>query len=438
MTEKYWSLYQKKRMDAAGAVQKIESGQRLYISGNAATPFVLLEALAGRANDLHNVEVLHVLLLGKGHEDPLARPEIRGHIRHNSLFVGPADREAVNTGKADYIPVFLSEIPDLLRTQLRPNVAIIHTSPLDDHGYLSLGVECVSTKAAVESADFVIAQVNHQMPRTLGDAFVHISDIDRLIEVNVPLPTLEPEEPDEISTQIAQHIAALIEDGATLQLGIGSIPNAVLRLIRDHRNLGIHTEMVSDGVMELIEAGVITGRKKTLHKGKVITTFIMGSKKLYEYVADNPQFEVHPVDHTNDPFVIAQNEKMIAVNSALEVDLSGQVCADSIGYTIYSGIGGQVDFIRGAARSKGGKPIIALPSTARGGNVSRIVPHLQEGAGVVTGRGDVHYVITEHGVAYLHGKNLRERAKALIKIAHPNFHGELEKSTYCKRFHSVS
>ncbi len=435
MTGKYQSLFERKRVGAAEAAGLIESGQRLYISGNAATPFLLLDALAQRYAELHDVEIMHVLLLENGHEDPLAQPEMQGHFRHNSLFVGPADREAVNAGQADYIPVFLSDIPDLLRDQLRPNVAVIHTSPLDEHGFLSLGVECVSTKAAVETADVVIAQVNHKMPRTLGDAFVHISDIDWLIEVSEPLPTLEPEEPDEVSQKIAHHIATLIDDGATLQLGIGSIPNAVLRLLKDHRHLGVHTEMVSDGVMDLIEAGVITGRKKTLHKGKVVTTFFLGSQILYDYVSDNPEFEIHPVEHTNDPWVIGQNEKMVAINSALEVDLSGQVCADSIGYMIYSGIGGQVDFIRGAARSKGGKPIIALPSTAKAGRFSRIASHLQEGAGVVTGRGDVHYVVTEHGIAYLHGKNLRERAEALIKIADPKFRDELEKSMPVRRFY---
>ncbi len=435
MTDSGWIAdYRKKRVSAEEAVSLVESGQRLYVSGNAATPFVLLEALAARAEELRDVEVLHVLLLGEGPQNPISRPGMEKHFRHNSLFVGPADREAVNRGEADYIPVFLSEIPELLRTQLVPDVALIHTSPPDEHGFLSLGVECISTKAAVEAARCVIAQVNERMPRTLGDAFVHVSSVDRVVEVDEPLPTLATGEPDEVSQKIAAHIAELIEDGATLQLGIGAIPDAVLRLLRHHRDLGIHTEMVSDGVRELMEQGVITGRRKTLHKGKVVTTFILGSEALYAYVADNPAFEVHPVDHTNDPFVIAQNDRMVAINSAIEVDLSGQVCADSIGYRIYSGIGGQVDFVRGAARSRGGKPIIALPSTARGGTVSRIVPHLQEGAGVVTTRGDVHYVVTEYGVAYLHGKNLRERAEALIRIAHPKFREELERSEYARRF----
>jgi acyl-CoA hydrolase len=413
---------------------RIKSGHRLYVSGNAATPFVLLEALALRRDDLFDVEIVHVLLLEDSGRDPLTTPEMNGHFRHNSLFVGPADRDAVNSGQADYIPIFLSDIPGLLKHQLKPDGALIQTSPPDEHGYMSLGVECISTKAAVEAARFVIAQVNIQMPRTLGDAFIHISDVQAIVEVDEDLPILHNKEPDEISNAIAMNIATLIDDGATLQMGIGSIPNAVLRLLKNHKDLGIHSEMVSDGVMDLIESGVITGRKKTLHRKKVITTFYLGSKELYDYIGDNPEFEIHPAEHTNDPFVIAQNDKMVAMNSAIEVDLSGQVCADSIGYEIYSGIGGQVDFIRGASRSKGGMPIIALPSTARGGQISRIVAHLKEGAGVVTARGDVHYVITEHGIANLHGKNLRERAEALIKIADPRFHEELERSQYMKPF----
>jgi len=434
MQTKWHEIYTSKRVSPPRAVETIESGQKLYVSGNAATPFVLLDALADRKDELKDVEVLHVLLLEDGHEDPLAQPEMRGSFRHNSLFVGPADREAVNSGQADYIPIFLSEIPDLLRTEIELDVALIHTSMPDEHGFMSLGVECVATKAAIDSASIVIAQVNQQMPRTLGDGFVHISDVHIVIEVDERLPALEQSEPDKTSKQIAAHITTLIEDGSTLQLGIGSIPNAVLKLLKDRQDLGIHTEMVSDGVMDLIEAGVITGRHKSLHRDKVITTFYLGSEGLYDFVDNNPEFEIHPVEHTNDPFVIAQNEKMVAINSAIEVDLSGQVCSDSIGYYIYSGIGGQVDFIRGAARSKGGKPIIALPSTAKNGTISRIVPHLKEGAGVVTARGDVHYVITEHGIAYLHGKNLRERAKALIEIADPMFREELEKSHYYSKF----
>lgn len=427
---RWLDAYQAKCISAEDAVKAVQSGQRLYVSGNAATPFLLLEALAQRGSELFDVEVLHVLLFGKGKGDPLSVPELREHFRHNSLFVGPADRNAVNEGRGDYIPVFLSEIPQLLRTRLQPDVAIIHTSPPDEHGYLSLGVECVSSLAAVETAPTIIAQVNNQMPRTLGNAFVHQSQVEHIVEVDEPLPTLDSASSDDVAKQIAAQISGLIEDGSTLQMGIGAIPDAVLDLLKDHKDLGIHTEMVSDGVMRLMEQGVITGRQKTLHRGKAITTFVLGSDDLYDFVEDNPSFEIHPANYTNDPFIIAQNEKMVAINSAIEIDLTGQVCADSIGRRIYSGIGGQVDFIRGAARAKEGKPIIALPSTAKGDTVSRIVPSLKEGAGVVTTRGDVHYVVTEYGVADLYGKNLRERAEALIEISHPNFRESLEQSLF--------
>ncbi len=420
--------YRKKIGSPAEAVAVVKSSQRLYVSGNAATPFVLLEALAQRKTELADVQVIHVLLLGKGREDPLSRPEMEGHFRHNSLFVGPADREAVKTGRADYIPIFLSEIPDLLRKDLPIDVALIHTSPPDEHGFLSLGVECVSTKAAIESAKTIVAQVNEKMPRTLGDSFVHVSRVSKIVETAEALPELLPDPPGPAEEQIGRHIAALVEDGATLQMGIGGIPDAVLKQLHSRKNLGIHSEMVSDGVMELMESGVITGSKKTLHMGKAVATFLLGSRKLYEFAHNNPAFEIHPADYTNNPFIVAQNEKMVAINSAIEVDITGQVCADSIGYQIYSGFGGQLDFIRGSARSKGGKPIIALPSTAKGDKFSRIVPALKEGAGVVTTRGDVHYVATEYGVAYLHGKNLRERAHALIRIAHPKFREELERA----------
>jgi 4-hydroxybutyrate CoA-transferase len=429
--------YRKKLGSPEEAVSHIQSRQRLYVSGNAATPFVLLQALAHRKDELTDVEVIHVLLFGKGHEDPLSRFEMAGHFRHNSLFVGPADREAVNTGRADYIPIFLSEIPRLLRTQMPIDVALIHTSLPDEHGFLSLGVECVSTPAALESARTVIAQVNEKMPRTLGNSFVHASRVTRIVEVCEDLPELQPEPPGPAEQQIAHFIAGLVDDGATLQLGIGGIPDAVLRQLHDRRDLGVHSEMASDGVMELLEAGAITGARKTLHSGRVVATFLLGSRKLYSFAHNNPVFEIHPADYTNDPFVVAQNERMVAINSAIEVDLTGQVCADSIGYQIYSGFGGQLDFVRGAARSRGGKPIIALPSTAKGDRFSRIVPALQEGAGVVTTRADVHYVVTEYGVADLHGKNLRERAQALIGIAHPKFRAELEQAL-ARRFARIA
>ncbi len=420
---KWLEDYKRKRVLPGEAVSMIESGNFIFTSGNAATPYILLNALAKRKDELQNVNVFHLLLMG---DDPLSLPEMEGHFRHKSLFVGPADRTAINEGRADYIPVFLYEIPQLFRQQIQLDVAIIQTSPPDDHGFLSLGVETGATKAAAETAKSVIAQVNEKMPRALGDCFIHISRIDKIIEVSEELPTLEPRPTTDVECQIAQHIMPLIEDAATLQLGIGGIPDEVLSMLEGKRDLGIHTEMISDGVMEAIEAGIITNIRKSLHPGKVIGTFALGSRDLYNYIHNNPQFELHQVDYTNDPFIVAKNDGIVAINSAVEVDLTGQICSDSIGYMIYSGFGGQVDFIRGAARAKGGKPIIALPSTAKSGKISRIVPHLKEGAGVVTSRGDVHYVATEFGIAYLHGKSLLRRAEALIQIAHPDFRQELE------------
>ncbi len=415
-------------IDEASSV--VKSNHRVYISGNAATPYVLLDGLAKQGERLKNVEIVHVLLWG---DEPTSKPDMVGHFRHNSLFVGPADREAVNAGRADYIPVFLYQIPNLFYSGILPlDVSFIHTSPPDQHGFLSLGVEALCSKAAAETANIVVCQVNDNMPRTLGDCFIHISRVNKIVEVSEDLPELIAKEPTQVEKHIADYILSLIEDGSTLQLGIGGIPDAVIANLRGRRNLGIHTEMVSDGIMGAIESGVVTGAKKTLHPGKVIATFIFGSKNLYQYSNNNPIFEMHPCDYTNNPFIVAQNEKMVAINSAIEVDLTGQICADSIGYKVYSGIGGQVDFIRGAASSKEGRPIIALPSTAKDGKISRIVATLKEGAGVVTSRGDVHYVVTEFGIAYLHGKNLRERALALISIAHPDHREQLEKNAYEK------
>ena len=420
---KWMENYRAKVTSAEEAVKVIKNGDRLYTSGNAATPYVILDALANRKEELQGVQVYHLLLMG---DDPLSRPEMEGHFRHKSLFVGNADRQAVNEGRADYIPIFLYEIPSVIREQIDLDVAVIHTSPPDDHGFVSLGVETVGTKAAAEKAKMIIAQVNEKMPRTLGDCFIHISNIDKIVEVSEELPTLERRMNTDVEKQIAGHIMPLIKDRATLQLGIGGIPDAVLSLLTDRKDLGVHTEMVSDGVVDAIEKGIVTNAYKTLHPGKVVATFLLGSRDLYDYAHNNPLFEMHQVDYTNDPFIIAQNEKIVAINSALEVDLTGQVCSDSIGYRIYSGFGGQVDFIRGAARAKHGIPIIALPSTAKKSTVSRIVPHLKEGAGVVTSRGDVHYVATEFGIVNLHGKSLRARVEAMIQIAHPDFRSELE------------
>ncbi len=417
--------YKRKLVTPEEAVSVINSGDRVYISGNAATPYALTQALAGRKDELRNVELAHVLLLG---EDPFSRPDMEGHFRHNSLFVGPADRKAINEGRADYVPIFLHQIPDLFYSGQMPlDVAALHLSPPDEHGFMSYGVEVLCSKAAAESAKIVIAQVNDKMPRVLGDSFIHISRIDKIVEVSRDLPELEKKPFSEVEKKIGRFIAAMIEDGATLQLGIGGIPDAVLAALGNRRDLGIHTEMVSDGVMEAIESGVITGAKKNFHPYKVILTFLLGSKKLYDFTNNNPIFEAHPTDYTNHPFNVSQNDNMIAINSAVEVDITGQVCSDSIGTYIYSGFGGQVDFIRGAVHSKGGKPIIALPATAKKGTTSRITPFLQKGAGVVTTRADVSYVVTEFGSAYLHGKNLQERTRALINIAHPKFRDDLIK-----------
>jgi acyl-CoA hydrolase len=420
--------YRSKLVSAAEAVSVIKSGDTVYLSGNAATPYSLMEALAERKDELENVELTHVLLLG---EDPLAKPEMEGHFRHNSLFVGPADRAAVNDGRADYIPIFLHDIPQLFQSGLLPiDVAILHVSPPDEHGFMSLGVECLASKGAAQYAKTIICQVNDRMPRTLGDTFIHVSNASRIVEVSEEIPELQAKPFTAVEGKIGEHVASLVEDGSTLQLGIGAIPDATLVSLEDRRNLGIHTEMVSDGVMKAIEKGIITGAEKSLHPGKVILTFCLGSSTLYDFIDNNPLFEMHPAEYTNNPYIVAQNDKMVAVNSAIEVDLTGQVCSDSLGTYIYSGFGGQVDFIRGAAKSKGGKPIIALPATAKKGTITRIVPTLKLGAGVVTTRADVHYVVTEFGVAYLHGKNLSERARALIEIAGPDFREELEKAAY--------
>lgn len=418
------SAYRQKVVPLEEAVGVVKSGDRIFVSGNAATPLLLNKALAIRT-DLKDVQVNHVLLLG---EDPLAKPGMEG-FRHNSLFVGSADRQAISEGRSAYVPVHLSDIPSLFRKGIIPlDVAFIHVSPPDEHGFMSFGVECAASKAAAEHATIVVAQVNEKMPRTLGDVFIHHSQVHKIVECAEPLLTLESGESTDTELEIASHIAGLIEDGDTLQLGIGGIPDAVIAQLDGKRHLGIHTEMVSDGVVKAHDKGIVTNQKKSLHPGKIIATFVLGSEQLYQYVHNNPLFEIHPCDYTNNPFVIAQNDRMVAINSAIEVDITGQVCADSIGPKIYSGFGGQVDFIRGAAYSKGGKPIIALPSTAKNDTVSRIVPQLKPGAGVVTTRADVHYVVTEYGVASLHGRNLEQRAEALIAVAHPNFRTELEQT----------
>ena len=408
------------------AAAAIKSGDWLFLSGNAAAPYLMMDAIAKRVDELQNVHLSHVLLLGK---DPFSEPGMEKAFKGNSFFVGPADRESVNDGRSAYVPIHLHMIPKAIRSGAsRVDVAVVQCSPPDDHGFMSLGVEVLTSKAAVEVAKTVIVQVNDRMPRILGDSFIHVSMASHIVETSQELPELQEKPSSDVEKTIGAYIAEMIPDGATLQMGIGGIPDAVLSLLRGKRDLGIHTEMVSDGLMTAMEEGIITGNRKTLHKGKVISTFALGTRKLYDFVHDNPLFELHPVEHTNDPFIVAQNDNMIAINSALEVDLTGQVCSDSVGTYIYSGFGGQLDFIRGSAASKGGKPIIALPASAKKGTLSRIVPKLKDGSGVVTTRADVHYVVTEFGVASLWGKNLQDRAKALIAIADPKFREDLERA----------
>jgi acyl-CoA hydrolase len=416
--------YLQKLCTAEQAVAIVESGDRVYYGGNAAIPSLLVEALAKRRDELEDVQLSHVLLLG---DDPLSQPGMEGHFRHNSLFVGPADRQAVNDGRADYMPIFLHQISRIFTDKVIDlDVAMVQVSPPDEHGFMSLGVETLASKAAVQSAKKVIVQVNPRMPRILGDSFVHVRSVTHIVEHEFELPTLDPKPATEVEMAIASHILPLIRPGATLQMGIGGIPDTVYESMEGNLELGIHTEMLSDGAMHAIERGVVTGSRKTLHPGKVVITFALGSAELYDYVDNNPLIEAHPAEHVNDPFVVSQNDNMVAINSAIEIDLTGQVCSDSMGPYIYSGFGGQVDFIRGAARSKGGRPVIAIPSTAKGGTLSRIQPFLKQGAGVVTSRADVHYVVTEFGAVNLFGKNLRERAELLISIAHPDFQAELE------------
>ncbi|MGA3185403.1 MAG: acetyl-CoA hydrolase/transferase C-terminal domain-containing protein [Candidatus Dormibacteria bacterium] len=407
---------------AEAAVQLIRSGDRVWVQQGCGTPSTLLDALAARAADLHDVEICHMMTLG-----PLAyaRPELAGHLRHNGLFLGENVRAAVAEGRADYTPVSLGEIERLFADELRVDVALVQTSPPDEHGFLSLGLGPDCTLTAASQASRVIVEMNEQMPRALGDTFLHVSHVTAIVPVSRPLRELVPEPPDTVQTRVAEHVAELIPDGATLQVGIGGIPNAVLARLGDRHDLGIHSELCPDGVVPLIEAGVINGARKTLHPGKVVSGFVLGSRLIFDYIDDNPMFEFHRTSYVNDPYIIAQNDGMIAINSAIQVDLSGQVCADSIGARPYSGVGGQLDFVRGASRARGGRAIIALPSTARGGSVSRIVSTLAPGAGVVTTRADVQDVVTEYGVAHLRGRNLRQRAEALISVAHPSFRAEL-------------
>jgi acyl-CoA hydrolase len=409
---------------AAEAVARIKSGDRVFIHGASATPSPLVDALCAR-KDLEDVTLYHLHTTGSC---PFAAPEVQGRFRSVSLFVGPALRKPIAEGRADFIPVFLSDIPGLFRSgAIALDAALVQLSPPNRHGDCTLGTSVDAALAATETARIVVAEINDQMPRTLGHSVVPLSRVAAFTHTNRPLAEHTAAYPDPVERRIGELVSDLIEDGSCLQLGIGAIPDAVLSCLGNKHELGVHTEMFSDGLIPLVEGGIVTNRRKAVHAGRSVTSFVTGTKRLFDFVHDNQKVEFHPCDRTNDTALIAKNERVVAINSAIEMDLTGQVCADSMGHTIYSGIGGQMDFIRGAARSRGGMPIIAMPSTAAGGKASRIVLELKPGAGVVTTRGHVHWVVTEYGAVNLHGKTLRERGEALISIAHPDFQSELRK-----------
>ncbi|MGB7538430.1 MAG: acetyl-CoA hydrolase/transferase C-terminal domain-containing protein [Anaerolineales bacterium] len=423
--------YPHKVVDGDRAAEMIQDGHRIYMSGNCSVPKVMLEALVRRAPKLHNVEIDQVLTVCP---DDYVAPAMEGHLRVNTMFISGNVREAVNDGRADFTPCFLSELPELYRKgPLSLDAALLHVSPPDSHGFVSLGIESGLVKTPASYAHLIMAEVNERMPRVLGDTLLHISNIDYLVPVNYDLSEISMGEPDEISLKIAEFIAPLIEDGATLQAGIGEIPSAVLRHLGDKRDLGFHSELISDGVVDLSEAGVITNARKTIHRGKIVAAFLIGTRRLFDFVDDNPFVELHPIEHVNDPFLISRNDNVVAINSAIEVDLTGQVCADSIGTKFYSGVGGQLDFVYGASRSKGGRSIIALPSTnirRDGSRVSKIAATLALGAGVTTTRSHVHTVVTEFGAAHLYGRSIRQRVRALIDIAHPDFREQLARQAH--------
>jgi len=427
----WMQIYQNKVTTAEKAVRAIESGMRLFLTGNCSVPQRVMSALVEYAPAFEKpVEIVQVLTIGSA--DYVA-PGMEKYIHVNTTFISADVRHAVNEGRADFTPCFLSEIPGLFRNGILPlDVALIHVSPPDEHGFCSFGVEVGATKTAAAMAGIVIAEVNDRMPRTLGDSFIHVSKLTHIVPVSYPVTEHRMGEITELERKIGGYCAALIEDGSTMQMGIGGIPDAVLTFLETKRDLGIHTELFSDGVIDLVERGIINGERKTLHPGKIVAGFMLGTQRLYDFVDDNPIIELHPTEYVNDPFLIAQNDRMVAINSAIEIDLTGQVCADSIGPRLYSGVGGQVDFIYGASRSKGGKPIIGMPSTAeiKGQPASKIVPMLKQGAGVVTTRNHVRYVVTEYGIADLYGKTIRQRARALIDVAHPRFREELEKAAH--------
>lgn len=429
--DKPWKAeYREKLVSADEAVSHIRSGQRIVFSHAAGESLVLSDALVRNRALFENVEIVHMVAMG---DAKYCEPGMEKHFRHNSFFLGASTRKAAKEGRADVTPVYFSEVPELFRTTLPVDAVFLNLSPPDEHGYCSFGISVDYSKPAAMEAELVIAQINPSMPRTLGDSFIHISDIDYIVEADTPLIELPPAGISEVERAIGKNCASLIEDGDTLQLGIGAIPDAVLGFLKEKKDLGIHSEMISDGIVELYEAGVITNRRKSLHAGKSIVTFLMGTRKLYDFADNNPAVELHPVDYVNDPYVIAQNERLVSVNSCVQVDLMGQVVSASVGRRQISGVGGQVDFVRGANMSRGGKSIMAMPSTAAEGRISKIVPVIGEGAAVTTSRYDADYIVTEYGAARLKGESLRNRAKKLIRIAHPDFRRMLAEE-YEKRF----
>ena len=420
MDWKTW--YQEHLCTAQEAVQKIQSGSRVVVAHACGEPSAILDAMVANAAQYRNVEIIHMVAMGKAE---YCKPEYDENFHHNAFFLGGSTRAAAAEGRVDFTPVYFSEIPGVLREELRPNVTMLQCSPPDEHGYVSLGVSVDYTKGAAETSDLVIAQVNKNMPRTLGDSFLHVTQIGCLVELDTPVIELAPPKITEVERAIGENVAQLIKDGDTLQLGIGAIPDAVLLFLKEKNDLGIHTEMFSDGVVELVEAGVITNKAKTLHRGQSVATFLMGTRRLYDYVDNNPAVAMYPVDYVNDPYIIGQNDNLVSINSCVQIDIMGQVVSTSAGLRQISGVGGQVDFVRGANLSKGGRAIMAMPSTTGKGKISKIVPFLDQGSAVTTSRNDVNYVVTEYGIAQLRGKSLRKRAEALIEIAHPDFRAEL-------------
>lgn len=420
MTWRTW--YKEHLFTPAQAVQQIKSGQRVVVAHACGEPSIILDALVANAAQYENVEIIHMVAMGKA---AYCQPQYDKNFHHNAFFLGGSTRAAAAEGRVDFTPVYFSEIPSLLREDLRPNVTLLQCSPPDAHGYVSLGVSVDYTKPAAEASDLVIAQVNQNMPRTLGDSFLHVTQIGCLVEADTPVIELAPPKIGDVERAIGENVASLVRDGDTLQLGIGAIPDAVLLFLKEKNDLGIHTEMFSDGVVELVEAGVITNKAKTLHRGQSVATFLMGTRRLYDYVNNNPAVAMYPVDYVNDPYVIGQNDNLVSINSCVQVDIMGQVVSTSAGLRQISGVGGQVDFVRGANLSKGGRAIMAMPSTTGKGKISKIVPFLDQGSAVTTTRNEVNYVITEYGIAKLKGKSLCQRAEALIRIAHPDFRDEL-------------